>query len=280
MAVNRFCGFSEAAIAVHCPCEAAIAVHCPREQGLVTLQFPSYHGVVGNIVGTKWARIRSLRSDFQDAFPGFDLTVKFDENSFLVRLPAISAAVEFVNTTLGVEIALANEPIKTNNNCVGAVIGKKGCGLRTIESAAPCDCVVYYDDGAFFVKFPYDTPTSSRVHCMAIVKQNIYGRSKWLEDRLGLSDTASTVTASSNADSVESVMTDLFSEMSPTPSEAFGSTTSSNADSVESVMTDLFSEMSPTPSEGFDSTTSSEISVEEVREATMAMPMMKRSKSI
>ena len=238
MSVNRFCVFSE----------AAIAAHCPREQGLVTLQFPSYPGVVGNIVGPKWARIRSLRSNFKDAFPGFDLTVKFDENSFLVRLPAISAAVEFVNTTLGVEIALANEPIQTNNNCVGAVIGKKGCGLRAIESAAPCDCVVYYDEGAFFVKFPHATPTNSRVHCMAVVRHDIYGRSKWLEDHLGLSDTAST--ASSTAESVESVMTDLFSEMSPTPSEAFGSTTSSD------------------------------FSDEEMNEATMAMPMMKRSKSI
>tara|TARA_B100001559_G_C16490198_1_gene618099 strand:- start:197 stop:937 length:741 start_codon:yes stop_codon:yes gene_type:complete len=241
---NQFCVFSEATA-------ATIGPEQP-EQGVMTLQFPSYPGVVGNIVGPKWARVCSLRSDFQDAFPGFDLTVEYDGNSFLVLLPAISSAIEFVNTSLGVEIALANEPIQTNNNCIGAVIGKKGCGLRTIESAAPCDCVVYYDDGAFFVKFPYDTPTSSRVHCMAVVKQNIYGRSKWLEDRLGLSDTASTVTASSTADSVESVMTDLFSEMSPTPSEAFGSTTSS------------------------------EISEEEVRETTMAMPMvrLKRSKSI
>jgi hypothetical protein len=192
--------------------------------GLVTLEFPSYQGVVGDLVGPNWGRVNKLNKDFQKTFTGFDLSVEYDGEAFTITLAAVQSHIAFVNSTFGVEIRLANEAIHTDPNFAGAVIGKGGKGLRKIEAKAPAKCTVYHDEGAFYVKFPYNTPTTARVTCMEHVKQNVYGRAAWLEERL--SDASS-----SDAESVEtndarsmssdvSELSDLFSDMSPTPSEA------------------------------------------------------------
>ena len=204
---------------VFCEEDALPIVFIPKNQGMTTLEFPSYSGVVGHLVGKNWTRIDELRREFQSAFPGFDLSVKYDENTFTVHLPAIPEAVAFVNASFGVEVALANEPIKTDSGFIGAVIGKGGSGLRTIEDGAPTKCTIYYEDDAFYVRFAHYVSTEARVRCMSYVKMKIYGRAGWLEARLDdYSEVASTV--STTAVSEMSELSDLFSEMSPTPSEA------------------------------------------------------------
>jgi hypothetical protein len=195
--------------------------------GLTTLSFPSYSGVVGDLVGPKWGRVTKLKEDFQKTFPGFDFSAEYDGNAFTITIPTVPEQIAYLNLTFGSEIALANEAIQTDPNFAGAVIGKGGKGLRQIEAKAPVDCTVYHDVGAFYVKFPYDTPTTARITCMAYIKQAVCGRARWLEDRLsdtnssiaGSIESADTITAPSET-SEASDISDLFSYKSPTPSEA------------------------------------------------------------
>ena len=195
--------------------------------GLTTLSFPSYSGVVGDLVGPKWSRVNKLKDDFQKTFPGFDFSAEYDGDAFVITIPAVPEHIAYVNSTFGSEVGLANEAIETDINFAGAVIGKGGKGLRQIEAKAPVECTIYHDEGAFYVKFPYDTPTTARITCMSYIKQAVYGRARWLEDRL--SDTTSsiadsidsqeTITAPSET-SEASDLSDLLSGNSPTPSEA------------------------------------------------------------
>jgi hypothetical protein len=88
-------------------------------------------------------------------------------------------------------------------------------------------CIIYFDDGAFYVKFPCDTPTFERIVTMSFVREAVYGRADWLEERL--SDASSSVAASDismetvSAPSVSdmSELNEFWSDESPTPSEAF-----------------------------------------------------------
>lgn len=194
--------------------------------GLTTITIVSFEGVTGHIVGPSWARIKQLQTNFQETFPGFDFSAEYDDGAFSFTLAAIPAAVAYLNATIGLEIAMANEAIHTNPDFAGAVIGKGGKGLRNIETSLGNNCTIYHDEGAFYVKFKWDTPTTERAMTLQSAKEAIFGRAEWLEERL--SDASS-----SEAGSVESVETianseasdvsqlsELFSEMSPTPSEA------------------------------------------------------------
>jgi len=193
---------------------------------LITITLNSFEGVTGHIVGPSWARIKQLQTNFQKMFPGFDFSAGYDGEAFAFTLPAIPTAAAYLNATIGLEIALANEAIYTNPNFAGAVIGKGGKGLRNIEAGLGNNCTIYHDQGAFYVKFKWDTPTVERVTTMEKVKEAITGRADWLEDRL--SDASSSVAGS--VESVETIanseasdvsqLSELFSEMSPTPSEA------------------------------------------------------------
>ena len=212
---NRFGAFSDDHR--YAPVQEATVPH-----GLVTISYICYSGVVGSIVGTAKKRIKELQKEFQELFPGLDFTAHYDGNAFQITLPLIHECVEFMNATIGTEIAIANEPIETISEYVGAVIGKGGCGLRRIEAKAPCACQIYHD-GAFYVRFPCDIPTQERVECMGFIKQALYGRAKWLEERLWdeRSEEATRSVKSFCTDSSESVST--YSGYEPTPSEAFGS---------------------------------------------------------
>lgn len=196
--------------------------------GLTVVRFPSYSGVVGDLVGPKWSRVNKLKEDYKKTFPGFDFSANYDGNAFTITMSAVQEQIAYVNSTFGSEVGLANEAIQTDPNFAGAVIGKFSKGLRQIEAKAPIDCTVYQRcyKGAFYVKFPYDTPTTARITCMSYIKQAVYGRARWLEVRL--SDTTSSI-----ADSIESVdtitvpsetsqgdLSDLRTDESPTPSEA------------------------------------------------------------
>lgn len=194
--------------------------------GLTTITVNSFEGVTGHIVGPSWARIKQLQKNFQKTFPEFDFSAEYDGEAFTFTLPAIPAAVAYLNATIGLEIALANEAIYTNPNFAGAVIGKGGKGLRNIEAGLGNNCTIYHDQGAFYVKFKWDTPAVERLTTMEKVKEAIAGRADWLEERL--SDASSSVAGS--VESVETIanseasdvsqLSELFSEMSPTPSEA------------------------------------------------------------
>jgi hypothetical protein len=203
--------------------------------GLVTLTFPCWKGVVGNIVGEGWSHVNYIREQFQTMFPGLDFEAKFSGEQFEVTVVALPHTIAFINSTLGAEIAMANEGIETDAEFVGAVIGKRGIGLRRIEQKAPAECTVYHEDGAFYVKFPADTVVSVRVSCMQYVRSAIYKRNGWLSERL--SDTCSSASFSTNStvtSQVETVpspsedgsesseLSEIFSGVSPTPAEAFG----------------------------------------------------------
>ncbi len=193
---------------------------------LTTITLDSFEGVTRHIVGPNWTRIKQLQKNFQETFPGFDFAAEYKDGAFSFTLAAIPAAVAYLNATIGLEIAMANEAIHTNPDFAGAVIGKGGKALRNIEAGLGNNCTIYHDQGAFYVKFKWDTPTVERATTMEKAKEAIAGRADWLEERL--SDASSSVAGS--VESVETIanseasdvsqLSDFFSEMSPTPSEA------------------------------------------------------------
>ena len=218
--MNQFAVFSDHTV-VHVPTVVPV-------MGLTTLEFPSFAGVTKDLVGPKWRRIQQLKADFQETFPGFDFTVKYDGNSFLFAMASIPEQIGFISNTFGIEVSIANDPIQTDPKYAGAVIGKRGKGLRDIEASLNHACLIYHDDGAFYVKFNYDMSTADRVKCMADVKQSIYGRASFLETRLSDAEsvqsesTASTFSMASSMStcSEESQLSELLAGDSPTPSEA------------------------------------------------------------
>lgn len=220
MFMNQFAVFSDHTV-VHVPTVVPV-------RGLTTLEFPSFSGVTKDLVGPKWCRIRQLKADFQEMFPGFDFTVEYDGNSFLFVMASIPEQIGFISNTFGIEVSIANDPIQTDPKYAGAVIGKGGKGLRDIEDSLNNACLIYHDDGAFYVKFNCDMSTSERVSCMSEVKQSIFGRARFLEMRLSDAEsvqsesTASTFSMASSIStcSDESQLSQLFAGDSPTPSEA------------------------------------------------------------
>lgn len=187
-----------------------------------TITIDSFEGVTGHIVGPNWARIKQLQESFQKTFPGFDFSAKYDDGAFSLTLVAIPAAIAYLNATIGLEIAIANEAIHTNPDFAGAVIGQGGKGLRNIEDSLGNNCTIYHDEGAFYVKFKWDTPTTERVMTLQGAKEAILGRADWLEERLSdasSSETGSVESVETIANSEVSHLSELFSEMSPTPSE-------------------------------------------------------------
>lgn len=218
MFANQFGAFYEPMTVMTTPVHAAT--------GLTTITLDSFEGVTGHIVGPNWTRIKQLQKNFQETFPGFDFAAEYEDGAFSFTLAAIPAAVAYINATIGLEIAMANEAIHTNPDFAGAVIGKGGKGLRNIEASLGNNCTIYHDEGAFYVKFKWDTPTTERAKTLQSVKEAIFGRADWLEERLSdasSSDTGSVESAETLADSEASdvsQLSELFSEMSPTPSEA------------------------------------------------------------
>lgn len=222
MFMNQFAAFSEPYMIQPVPIVPTL--------GMTTLEFPCFTGVVGDLVGKHWSRIKRLKEDFQATFPGFDLTVKYDGSSFLCMCAAVADHIAFISDTFGTEIALANESIVTDQKYAGAVIGKNGKGLREIEAKLGNNCVIYHDSGAFYVKFPSDMSTMDRIIVMEDAKQCIYGRAHFLETRLSdaeslISDSMSVASFSTSCttvseESAQSQLSELFSGDSPTPFEA------------------------------------------------------------
>jgi len=220
MFMNQFAIFSDHRVV---PTTAVVPV-----TGLTTVEFPSFSGVTKDLVGPKWCRIKQLKADFQETFPGFDFTAKYDDNSFFFIMAPISEQIGFISNTFGIEVSIANDPIQTDPKYTGAVIGKGGKGLRDIEDSLNNACLIYHDEGAFYVKFNYDMSVSERVACMSEVKQSIFGRARFLEMRLSDAEsvqsesTASTLSMASSIStcSDEYELSQLFSGDSPTPSES------------------------------------------------------------
>ena len=196
-------------------------VPIPVRQGLVTLKFPCHSATVGALVGTRWARVKKLSSDFRDAFPGFDIDVSHDGDSFNVVMANFSDGVAFVTNTFGEEISLANHGIEIRPQFVGRMIGKGGHNLRDIEAGTGTQCTLYHEDGFFWLRFPCDTPIEARKKAMEYAKDRIFEYADYLENRLV--DSASEVSYSTAAPSEASLATDstaVASEVSVSASEA------------------------------------------------------------
>ena len=196
-------------------------VPIPDIQGLVTLKFPCHSATVGALVGTRWSRVKKLSADFRDAFPGFDIDVSHDGDSFNVVMANLSDGVAFVTNTFGEEISLANHGIEIRPQFVGRMIGKGGHNLRDIEAGTGTQCTLYHEDGLFWLRFPCDTPVEARKKAMEYAKDRIFEYADYLENRLV--DSASEVSYSTAAPSEASeatYSTAAASEVSVPASEA------------------------------------------------------------
>ncbi len=169
----------------------------PTRQSLTTLKFPCHSGTVGALVGTCWSRVKKLSADFREAFPGFDIDVSHDGNAFNVVMANFSDGVAFVTNTIGEEISLANHGIQIRPQFVGRMIGKGGHNLRDIEAGTGTQCMIYHEDGLFWLRFPCDTPVEARRNAMEYAKNRIFEYSDYLEERL--TDTASEASYSSTS---------------------------------------------------------------------------------
>jgi len=144
---------------------------------------------VGALVGTRWSRVKKLSTDFQETFPGFAIDVSHDGDAFNVVMANFSDGVAFVTNTIGEEISLANHGIEIRPQFVGRMIGKGGHNLRDIEAGTGTQCMIYHEDGLFWLRFPCDTPVEARRNAMEYAKIRIFEYSDSLEERL--TDTAS-----------------------------------------------------------------------------------------
>lgn len=183
--------------------------------GLATLRFPCDPEVVGALVGKKWIRVKNLASEFQLAFPGFDIDVSYDGETFSVIVPNFDAGITFINESFGEEIAIANCGMEVRPEFVGRIIGAGGHNLRTIEDCIQqleeckgCQCTVYHEDGRFWLRFPPLTPVEHRQVAMEFAKTRIYEHAEYLEDRLTDCDITS-----SECSSMDSVTTSEATSM-------------------------------------------------------------------
>ena len=187
-------------------------------QSLVTLKFPCHSSTVGALVGTRWSRVKNLSTEFRAIFPGFDIDVSHDGDSFNVVMANFSDGVAFVNNTFGEEIFLANHGIKIRPQFVGRMIGKDGHNLRDIEAGAGTLCTLYHEDGLFWLRFPCDTPVEVRHKALEYVKGRIFEYADFLEDRLV--DSTSEIWSSSTPSEASDASFSTSSEAS-IASEAF-----------------------------------------------------------
>lgn len=208
---NSFYALSEGA--------RAHIVAVPAKRTLAILELSSHPSVEEDLTGGKaQPRLKRLSRDVRNDFPGIYFAVKYIPGAFRITMTSNSEAVAFVNATFGVEVAIANKELSIHEEHAGAVIGKKWRNIRHIEDAAPAKCSVYKDAGSFYVYFSHDTPTEQRVRSMSYIQMMLHRHSRWATATLEcVSDGASSV-ASTCTDVSE--LSDFFSDMSPTPSEA------------------------------------------------------------
>ncbi|MDA7838748.1 hypothetical protein N9A45_00275 [bacterium] len=196
-----------------------VAVSAKRT--LTTLELASHPCVAKDLTGGKdEPRLKKLREDVRTKFSGIYFAVKYAQGAFLITMTSDLEAVAFVNATFGVEVSIANKELTIHKELAGAVIGKKWKNIRRIEDAAPAKCRIYKDDGSFYIYFSHDTPAEQRFKSLTYVQMKLHRYSRWAE--ANLSDAASSVADSETASTCTDVseLSDFFSDMSPTPSEA------------------------------------------------------------
>lgn len=156
---------------------------------LATLHFPCASNLVPHLVGPKWSRVKSLARAFQLAFPGCDIDITYVGHGFHAIIPNTEKAANFVERSFGEEVAIANHSMFVRPEFVGRLIGSHGHNLRSIEASVAalvqgCKCTIYYEDGGFRVRFPFDTPVEKRQLALQCVETRIYDHADYLEDRL------------------------------------------------------------------------------------------------
>jgi hypothetical protein len=170
----------------------------------VELVFPCRSVAVGHLVGQKWTFVERLSSSFRENFHQ-NISITYDGSTFRVRLIPFPPCVLFVVHEFGQRIFVANHGIYAQN--AGAVIGKHGWWLRKTEQEQSVPCIVYHEEGLFYLKFPTTVLAQQRLDVLDNVRRKIVGRSEYLDREL--SDTQST----SSVDTIE--------QEGPTPSEAY-----------------------------------------------------------
>ena len=169
----------------------AFSAPAPVNLGLTTLTFPCHGAVVGALVGRGWDRVKILKKQFEEQFPGFTFDVTHRDAAFYVIMPAINDAVAFISESFGEEISIANYGMNVHEQYVGRIIGSGGHNLRTIEAGVSavngcegCKCTSYHEDGAFYVRFPSTTPVGERKLALEYIETRIFEHANYLEEKL------------------------------------------------------------------------------------------------
>lgn len=197
-------------------------VAVPAKRTMATIELSSHPSVEKDLTGGKGQpRLKRLCKDVRTKFPGVYFAVKYEctKGVFHITMTSNSDAIAFVNATFGVEVSIANKELVIHKEFTGAVIGKKWENIRQFQDAAPAKCKVYKDAGRFYLYFSHDTPTELRVKSLSYIQMMLHRYSGWAEKVLGC---ASSVASSSDTSTCTDVseLSDLFSDISPTPSEA------------------------------------------------------------
>lgn len=147
-----------------------------HEPTMFTLPFLCRPQAVGHLVGRRWAYIDDLCTQYAKTFRNASISVTYDGAWFLVRVQG-GPSIKFVEREFGKKVAIANDGIVAEP--AGAIIGKHGWWLRKTEREQNVDCIIYHEEGVFYVKFPPHVTTTDREHALDNVRRKIIGRANY-----------------------------------------------------------------------------------------------------
>ena len=160
----------------------------------VEVSFPCHSNIVGHLTGRNWSAIEDLISEYKVLFQSEDVSVTHDGCAFRVRLLPLPQCLQFWERELGQRIAVAHEGIEAQP--IGAIIGKEGWWLRKTEKEQSVPCMIYNEDGLFFLKFASHVATAERLKALDNVRRKIMGRAAYFVQEFSdmESDTTNTST--------------------------------------------------------------------------------------
>lgn len=151
------------------------------EPTMFVLPFPCRPQAVGHLVGRRWSYIDDLCLKYKELFHNASISVTYDGTWFLVRVQG-GPSIQFVKHEFGKKVAIANDGIVAEP--AGAIIGKHGWWLRKTEREQPVNCIIYHDEGVFYVKFPPHVTTKERICVLDNVRRKIIGRANYFAKQL------------------------------------------------------------------------------------------------
>lgn len=147
--------------------------HTPN---MFVLPFLCRPQAVGHLVGRHWAYIDDLCARYAEQFHNATISVTYDGAWFLVRVQG-GPSIKFVEREFGKKVAIANDGIVAEP--AGAIIGKDGWWLRKTEREQAVECIIYHEEGVFYVKFPPHVTTKDRFCVLDNVRRKIIGRANY-----------------------------------------------------------------------------------------------------